>query len=503
MGYQSEDVRSAAVEAYLSANRDIHRAQQRFSATYPLHGIVRLDKFMIHWVRVWDREHNVKSAPKPGRPHKMPASVALACSAAFKAGRILGGQRKHFSSLPRAIPHCPVIQRALATYPITQRFLLKRMRSLDERLVRRTESVKPALSPKLMEERRQVSGWLKRQPISYFQRIHWIDCKQMFICPRDRKVWTDAAWGAPTVHDGRAGMASNKLTKLKFYASVCWATGHSMLIFVTGTSPSAVKGLKAYQARSYPLAFVIHVARFIHGQLPQRPCSILLLAVGAGVHAEPVERPVLAALYSCADQCNVLLCVVPVQSEQSLVQSPASPVEVCINLLLLLHRDIANCMVVFKMTLAINLNHQVQGVLAVLGECQVHVSWTIQALEDLDLKAGHYVISPFHILPGIHLVCRGPFVDLAHVQGVATNALQAWPLFAVHCLAGLECHMLPALKPEPLLCLSGNAQVLLAEPPVPIRDPMLIGFFAHFCPALCRLSGGGLQWVPPQRSSET
>ena len=432
MGEQSEAVRSAAVEAYLSANRDIHRAQQRFSATYPLHGIVRLDKFRIHWVRVWDLKHNVKSAPKPGRPHKMPATVALACSAAFKAGRIIGGQRKHFSSLPRAIPHCPVIQRALATYPITERFLLKRMRSLDKRLVRRTESVKPALSPKLMEERRQVSGWLRRQPISYFQRIHWIDCKQMFICPRDRKVWTDADWGAPTVHDGRAGMASSKLIKLKFYASVCWATGHSRLIFVTGTSPSAGKALKAYKARSCPLAFVIHVARFIHGQLPKRSCFILLFCVGSGVHAEPDERLVLAALHSCADQCTVLLCVAPVQPEQPLVQSPASPVKICINLLLLLHRDIANCMVVFKVTLAIHLDHQVQIVLAVLGECQVHVSWTIHAPEDLDLEAGHYVIPPFHVLPGIHLTCRGPFADLAHVQVLATNAPQTWALFAVH-----------------------------------------------------------------------
>ena len=53
-------------------------------------------------------------------------------------------------------------------------------------------------------------------------------------------------------------------------------------------------------------------------------------------------------------------------------------------------------MVVFEMALAIPLNHQVQEVLAVLGECQILVSWTIQAPEDLDSKAGHYVIPPFN-----------------------------------------------------------------------------------------------------------
>lgn len=248
MVYQTEAIRKAAVEAFLTANRDIHRAQQLFTATHPRHRIVRLDKFIKQWVRIWDQQHHVKSAPKSGRPHKMPARVALACAAAFKAGRMIGGQQRHFSSLRQAVKHCPVIQRALIAYPISERFLLKRMRSLDRGLVRRTESVKPALSIRLMRERRLTSGWLRRQPVTYFQRIHWIDCKQMFVRPHDRKVWTDAAWGAPTVHDARAGMASNKLIKLKFYASVCWTTGHSMLIFVTGTSPAAVR-VRPYTVR--------------------------------------------------------------------------------------------------------------------------------------------------------------------------------------------------------------------------------------------------------------
>ena len=50
------------------------------------------------------------------------------------------------------------MQRALAAFPITEYFLLKRMRIPDKGLVRTSEFVKPALSPKLMEERRQASG---------------------------------------------------------------------------------------------------------------------------------------------------------------------------------------------------------------------------------------------------------------------------------------------------------------------------------------------------------
>ena len=73
MVYQTEAIRKAAVKAFLTANRDIHRAQQLFTATHPRHRIVRLDTFIKQWARVWDQQHNVRSAPKV-RAHPQNAS---------------------------------------------------------------------------------------------------------------------------------------------------------------------------------------------------------------------------------------------------------------------------------------------------------------------------------------------------------------------------------------------------------------------------------------------
>lgn len=249
MGYQPHRFRSAAVEAYFEARKDIHRARELFTARFPKHGIARLDVFINHWAKAWQQRHSIESAPKSGRPPVMPDATARECAIAFKQGRILAGQQRHFGSVKQAVRKSAAIQSALAKHPISRRCLLKRMRQVDPSLVQRTEDVKPALGILLRAERRRVAGILKKQPLDYFQSIHWIDCKQMYIAPRRRKVWTDAAWGAPTVSDGRVGMNSSKLIKLKFYASVCWATGAACLIFVTGTSPAANVKLKAYKVR--------------------------------------------------------------------------------------------------------------------------------------------------------------------------------------------------------------------------------------------------------------
>ena len=60
-------------------------------------------------------------------------------------------------------------------------------------------------------------------------------------------------------------------------------------------------------------------------------------------------------------------------------------------------------------------------------------------------------------------------------------------------------YMLPALQPEPLLCLSGNVQVLLAEPAIPIRDSMVVGSKAHLCPSLWQTLRGWPAWGPTSK----
>lgn len=246
MGYLPDRLRSAAVEVYFEANKDMHKARELFTARFPKHGIARLDMFINHWARAWQQRRSIQSAPKPGRPPVMPDGVARVCANAFKQGRMILGQRRGFSSVRQAVSKSATIKSALALHPISRRCLLKRMRRVDPSLVRRTESVKPALGILLRAKRRRVARKLKGKPLSYFQSVHWIDCKQMYIAPRDRKVWTDAAWGAPTVSDSRVGMNRSKLIRLKFYASVCWATGAACLFFVTGTSPAAFK-VKPYK----------------------------------------------------------------------------------------------------------------------------------------------------------------------------------------------------------------------------------------------------------------
>lgn len=47
----------------------------------------------------------------------------------------------------------------------------------------------------------------------------------MYIASKKQIVWTNAAWGAPTVEDHRVALSSGKVVRLNFYASVCWATG--------------------------------------------------------------------------------------------------------------------------------------------------------------------------------------------------------------------------------------------------------------------------------------
>ena len=249
MVYRNPAMRKGAIDALLSVHGDIKQAAAMFKDKFPSHGLSRVDKFILKWAKAWDQRHSIASLKLSGRPKVMPDRVVRTCATLFKLGRNLHGQRRHFSSIKQAVDNLPAIQKALAAHPISQRTLLKRMREVDPGIVRRVESVKPALRASLKAERRETAGKMKRESLAYFKSIHWIDMKQMYIAPKRRVVWTDAAWGAPTVEDHRVGLNSGKLVRLKFYASVCWATGAACLKFVTGTSPKAVT-VRKYQVCS-------------------------------------------------------------------------------------------------------------------------------------------------------------------------------------------------------------------------------------------------------------
>lgn len=263
MGYRSKVMRKGAVDALALAGGSISKAQDILASKFPNHGLSRPDKFISYWVRAWNQRQSMDSLPKSGRPHAMSDEQALLCATLFKLGRNIRGQRRHFTSIDQAVQHSPGLQAALEATPISNRTLLKRMRQVDPGIVRRVETVKPALRAALKQERRETSAFMLRQPAAYFKRIHWLDMKQMWIAPKRQLVWTDAAWGAPTVEDHRVALNSGKLVRLKFYASVCWATGAASLKFVTGTSPKAVK-IKAYKVSSANLSLVIFAASSVH-----------------------------------------------------------------------------------------------------------------------------------------------------------------------------------------------------------------------------------------------
>ena len=251
MVYRNKLMRKGAVDAVTRADGVISKARDIFASKFPSHGLSRPDKFIRYWLIHWRERQSMDSLPKSGRPPAMTDDQALLCALLFKLGRNIRGQRRHFTGIDDAVARSPGLQAALAATPISHRTLLKRMRQVDPGIVRRVESVKPALRASLKKERRETSAFMRRQPRDYFKQIHWLDMKQMYIAPKRRVVWTDAAWGAPTVEDHRVALSSGKLVRLKFYASVCWATGAASLRFVTGTSASAVK-IRAYQVNSIP-----------------------------------------------------------------------------------------------------------------------------------------------------------------------------------------------------------------------------------------------------------
>lgn len=338
MGYRNTTMRLGAVGALLGAQGDLKTATAIFKLKFPHHGLSKVDRFIAKWGKEWNQRGNVTSLQKSGRPKAMPDQVVRSCATLFKLGRNHGGQRRHFASIQHAVDCLPALQRALATHPISNRTLLKRMHEVDPGLVRRMESVKPALGATLKKQRRRISAFMLRKPLAYFKRIHWIDMKTMYIAPKKRLVWTDAAWGAPTVEDHRAAVSSGHVVRLKFYASVCWATGAADLKFVTGTSPKAVK-VKKYVVRSPlpgQLSLVIHQTWNVDMSWPE--CILLVCpAEGLGEHPESDLGLLDASLKRHADELLEAGCIFVMQSQQFEVELPAPVIEGLICLLLTLN----------------------------------------------------------------------------------------------------------------------------------------------------------------------
>lgn len=313
MKYRSKALRKGAIDALLQADGGVRKAQHLFNSKFPSHGLSRPDKFIQYWARAWEDRQSMDSLAKSGRPPAMSDSQARQCALLFKLGSNIGGQRRHYTCIEDALESSPAFRSALAAKPVSHRTLRKSMRQVDPGIVRRVESVKPALGAKLKKERRATSAFMRKQKNDYFRRIHWLDMKQMYIAPKKRIVWTDAAWGAPTIEDHRVALSSGKLVRLKFYASVCYATGAACIKFVTGTSPKAVK-IKAYQVCLSALSFLV---------LVHAPCAewcMLLLHVpwtGCREHPEFCCRSFQASLQGCLNELLVLLCVIIVQPQES------------------------------------------------------------------------------------------------------------------------------------------------------------------------------------------
>ena len=197
MKHKSKLLRKGAVDALAKADGGVRKAQHIFVSMFPNHGLSRPDRFILYWAKAWQDRQSMDSLPKSGRPPAMSDAQALHCATLFKLGRNVRGQRRHYTSIQQAIECSQPLRSALEQTPISQRTLLKRMRQVDPGIVRRVETVKPALSASLKKERRNVSAFMRTQPSDYFRSIHWLDMKQMYIAPKKQTVWTDAAWAHP------------------------------------------------------------------------------------------------------------------------------------------------------------------------------------------------------------------------------------------------------------------------------------------------------------------
>lgn len=228
----SEQLRHAAHDAWIEANKDRRRAIQLLRQHPEGAALARPGRFIMKWGAGFQQRRTYADAPRSGRPRLVqPADVKRAAEI-LVAGYDFNGIQRGYGSFQHALEESEELKQILQRSGVKSAHLLRCIKCVHPEIVFRVQPVKPAFNLKQKKARVRDSKRLMKRSDRWRQEMFWVDAKKMHIKATPRLAWLDKTQLTATVPDSRT---DGRVT-LHFYAMVNAKGGPVALKYVTGTT---------------------------------------------------------------------------------------------------------------------------------------------------------------------------------------------------------------------------------------------------------------------------
>jgi hypothetical protein len=255
----SEAIRKAGATAWHQANGDAARAIKLFAAKHPTEcaAMPRPEKNLQRWAEEWADRPDYSDKHRSGRQRVIQDEARLRmCAAALKRTRMIGGTRRHYTSIQEAARYEKVIRNTMEEYGVTADHLLRACKRIYPNLTTGRERRRRYLTKQHRAKRMRLAKRLLRKAQYYWKKVFWLDAKHFYIVPPTFRVFCDKKdKSAIYVEDPHARTTP---ICLHYYAAVNWFTGAVALVWVTGTT-----GLKKRYVSDHPSA-TAHLAACVY-----------------------------------------------------------------------------------------------------------------------------------------------------------------------------------------------------------------------------------------------
>lgn len=234
----SSEKRSWAIEAIGCARKElgskrirvtdkalIAEAARQLNIIHPGHGISNPRRFIGTW---WPRlaKGDTHEAPRGPRSPITDDQCKVCVDEIRKGMPRSDGHFEPFVTIGQARLYCTTLNHLMNKYRYSDAGILRRLRAAVPELRHCRARVKPHLSDKLKQERVDACTFLLKQPLDYFKRIFWLDCKTMYCIPKAGYVLIhEADMHKLVMEDRRMNLKFADAIRIQLYALCNWYEG--------------------------------------------------------------------------------------------------------------------------------------------------------------------------------------------------------------------------------------------------------------------------------------
>lgn len=245
----SSEKRSWAVEAIGAARIELANKRGRVTEAalvseaarlldimHPGHGISNKHRFIRTW---WPRlaKGDTREAPRGPRSPISDEQCHVCIDEIRKGVPTSDGHFEPFVNIRQARLYCTTLNHLMNKYRYTDAGMLGRLRAADPGLRHYKARVKPHLSDTLKQERITVCNFLLKQPLEYFKRIFWLDCKTLYCKPKAGYVLIhEADRHKLVIEDERQNFKFADTIRIQLYAMCNWHEGIVAMWLTQGTT---------------------------------------------------------------------------------------------------------------------------------------------------------------------------------------------------------------------------------------------------------------------------